>query len=541
MGLHVVTCGQGDAECKILNDMHYATEAEHHSGDGQGCMSGTRTDVILWIETWLTDKQHRQVYWLNGLAGTGKSTIARTIAEISLLGRKLGGSFFCSRSSEDRSNLKTIFPTLARQLAYQYPAFQQELLQVLRHNPRAAEEGLDLQMKELIVHPLKAANVETLIIIDALDECKDDKPASALLYVLSKHIGKIPNVKFFLTGQPELQNRSGIRSESLQPITEEFKLHNVECSSVDKDIRLFFATQFTEIAKTRSDCNLPEGWPSSSELDILCIKAAGLFIYASTVVKFVTSEVHLPTKRLTDLISLPHNTAKEGKFGINQLYTEVLEQAFSNIPEDDTEIYPHFRSIIGAVLLVFNPLPVGVLSTILGRSEIPTTLRSLHSLLLIPKSEAEPIQVFHKSFPDFLMDPERCKIQRFFINPSVHHQEILLLCLSLMKERLKKNIYNLDDYASLDPVEDLSTCYKVQIGDALGYACQFWAKHLAEVPNSGQGIEEVHEAIDDFFPTSFLLWIEVLSIMGILDVGVYALNNVQQWYMLVSYKWGIFS
>jgi len=516
--------------------MNYTAEAEHHSGDGQGCMSGTRTDVILWIESWLTDRQHRQVFWLNGLAGTGKSTIARTIAETSLLDGKLGASFFCSRGSEDRSNLKTIFPTLARQLAYWHSAFRQELLQVLRHNPKAAEEGLDLQMKELIVHPLKAANIQTLIIIDALDECKDDEPASALLFVLSKHIDKIPNVKFFLTGRPEPQIRSGFRSKSLQPVTDEFELHNVERSSVDKDIRLFLATQLADITKTRSDCDLLEGWPSSSELDILCMKAAGLFIYASTAVKFVVSKVHQPTERLVEIVSLPQSTVKEGKSGIDQLYIEILEQAFSTVPMDDMIFYLHVRSIIGAVVLMFNPLPVGVLSTLLRKSKIPTTLRSLHSLLIVPKSEAEPIQLFHKSFPDFLMDPERCKVERFYINPSVHHQEILLLCLTLMKEKLKKNISNLDDYSSLDKVEDLSTCCKVQIGDALGYACQFWAKHLVGVPNSGHGAEEVHKAIDEFFPTNFLLWIEVLSLMGILDAGVYALNNVQQWYMLVSCK-----
>ena len=108
-----------------------------------------------------------------------------------------------------------------------------------------------------------------------------------------------------------------------------------------------------------------------------------------------------------------------------------------------------------------------------------------------------------------------------------------------MKERLRKNICNLDDYASLDKVEGLPTCRKAKIGDALEYACQFWTKHLVGVPNSGHGFQEVHKTIDEFFPTYFLLWIEVLSLMGILDVGVYALKNVQQWYMSVSHIWSI--
>ena len=100
-------------------------------------------------------------------------------------------------------------------------------------------------------------------------------------------------------------------------------------------------------------------------------------------------------------------------------------------------------------------------------------MHSLHSVLLVPDNKEYPIQIFHKSFPDFITDPEQCKDIKFFINPSVYHQEILLSCLSLMEERLKRNICGLDDHASLDKVEDLPACQKTYIGDALGCACQF--------------------------------------------------------------------
>jgi hypothetical protein len=175
-----------------------------------------------------------------------------------------------------------------------------------------------------------------------------------------------------------------------------------------------------------------------------------------------------------------------------------------------------------------------VFSTLLKKSDISTTLRSLHSLLLIPNNQADPIRVFHKSFPDFLMDPGRCKDKRFYINPPAHHQEILLLCLNLMKERLKKNICDLDDYTSLDKVKDLPARQKEYIGDALEYACRFWAKHLVGIPSSGHDVEEVHKAIDKFFTTCLLFWIEVLSLTRNLDVGVYVLNDIQQWYISVS-------
>jgi len=482
------------------------------------------------------DKSDQHVFWLNGLAGTGKSTIAQTFAETSFADGKLGASFFCSRDFEDRSNLQAIFPTLAFQLAHQEPLFQKEVLQVLKTHPNIGQESLCIQMEKLIVGPLKAANIPTLIIVDALDECKDEEPASAILSILSRHVDKIPNVKFFITGRPEPRIRSGFRLESLVPITEVLKLHEVKPEVVDSDIELFFCTQLASFAKNRSDCNLIEGWPSSSDIKILCRKAAGFFIYASTVVKFIMlSQGRPPMEQLNRITSLPQCTSHEGRSGIDILYTQVLMQAVDDVDMDDEELHSRFKTVVGAILLVFNPLSVETLSDLLGVPSISTTLRPLHSLLIVPMSKDAPICIFHKSFPDFLMDPKRCTDHRFFINPSIHHREILLSCLNVMKKGLKKNICNLDDNVPLREVEDLPERRMAYIGDVLGYACCFWANHLMGIPGSGPNIEEVWEKIDEFFTVHLLFWIEALSLMENLDVCVYALNNIQQWYMLVSY------
>ena len=193
----------------LLNGMHRTADAGHCSGKRQGCLKGTRTDVLLQIERWLMDEQDPRVFWLNGLAGTGKSTIAQTFAEVSFADGKLGASFFCSRVFEDRSNLHAIFPTLAFQLAYRYPPFREQLLRVLRANPDVGRESLCSQLEKTIIGPFKATRIPTLIIIDALDECKDKESESAILSMLSCHVHEIPQVKFFITGRPEPQIRSG--------------------------------------------------------------------------------------------------------------------------------------------------------------------------------------------------------------------------------------------------------------------------------------------------------------------------------------------
>ena len=179
---------------------------------------------------------------------------------------KLGASFFCSRGFAERSNLQVILLTLTLQLAYRYPSFRKELLQVLKAQPDVGRGSLCSQMEML--SPLEATNIPTLIVIEALDKCKDEKPASAILSVLST-----------------TWTRSLVSSSSSLAI---------QNFSSARDIKLYFRTQLMDITKSRSDCDFAEDWPKSSDTDVLCAKAAGLFTYASTVVKFVAFRYQNP-------------------------------------------------------------------------------------------------------------------------------------------------------------------------------------------------------------------------------------------------------
>ena len=105
-------------------------------------------------------------------------------------------------------------------------------------------------MEDLIVGPLRATCISTLIIIDALDECNDEEPASAILSILSCYTDEIPNVKFFITRWPEPHIYSGFCLESLVPITEVLKFHEVKPEAVDSDIKLFFQTQLPHLVKS---------------------------------------------------------------------------------------------------------------------------------------------------------------------------------------------------------------------------------------------------------------------------------------------------
>ena len=144
-----------------------------------------------------------------------------------------------------------IFPTLAFQLACRYSGFRNELLQVLRASPNVGRESLCSQMEKVIVGPLKATRISTVIIINALDECGDEEPASVVLSVLSRYVDQIPDVKFFITGRPESRILSGFRLAALRPTTKTFKLYNMERSSVGSDIKLFLRSRLADVAKAR--------------------------------------------------------------------------------------------------------------------------------------------------------------------------------------------------------------------------------------------------------------------------------------------------
>ena len=211
--------------------MHRTLEADRGWGDRQECLKGAREDALQQLDGWLEDARGQRVFWLNGPAGTGKSATAQTFADITFSEGKLGASFFCSRDFEDRSNLQGIFPTLAFQLAYRHPLFRERLLEVLRADPGIGRQSLCSQLEKVIIGPLKATHISTLIIIDALDECKDEEPTSTILSMLSHYVNEIPNIKFFITGRPEPRIHSGFRLEALCSITKVLKLHDEKKST----------------------------------------------------------------------------------------------------------------------------------------------------------------------------------------------------------------------------------------------------------------------------------------------------------------------
>jgi hypothetical protein len=486
----------------VLNRCRHAREAGYRHGNRSGCLKGTRETVLSRIEKWAESSDNPSVFWLNGHAGMGKSAIAQTIAERLFANGLLGASFFCSRGSEDRSNLRLIFPTLAFQLAQKYPHFRSRLVHLLQSYPDVIHESLRDQMEKLLVEPLRSTGISTVIVIDALDECGDESWPSHPL-------GGYSGVKFFITSRLEGNVKPPPDGVDV------FTLHDLEPGTVDNDIRCFLNHELSGLAHRRGGI---DGWPTNKQLDLLCRRASGFFLYAVATISFLDDRLHHPSDQLDSIMESPENTTYEGKAklkgytNLDSLYTSILQAAF---PENDPNRVDRYT---------FSTVVPGVhpVSTALTGSD-----REKDQYLLVgvaPPDRVFSVRLFHKSFFDFITDTTRCTDPRFYLSPG-YHANFVLRCFELMNESLEDlSIFTeLLDSESEDLPKNISES-GIHVG--LEYVCRSWHKYLITTKDRTVAVVST---LRDFLEQNFLFWLERLSVLDAVDDAVDALSASVEW------------
>jgi len=172
--------GSQDEQCLHLSKLPFAAGAALHSRLQEHepqCLPNTRVDLLNQIMTWSNNLSGACIFWLNGRAGTGKSTIARTVARVVADQKQLGASFFFSRGRGDRGHAGKFITSIAAQLATTLPALKPDICRAIMQVPDIIQGGLGEQWKHLIFLPLTTLKQLSLqsqifvLIIDALDEC----------------------------------------------------------------------------------------------------------------------------------------------------------------------------------------------------------------------------------------------------------------------------------------------------------------------------------------------------------------------------------
>lgn len=521
-----------------------------------GCLEGTRTKLLQDLRSWVEriDYGAPFIYYLNGMAGTGKSTIAHSVAVMAREAGVLGASFFFAKHSDATlSDPTLVFTTIAYQLA-QFDTSQEFknriVTAVLKDPSLLSATTPNLQFTGLIREPLRQAvgyrDRVVLVVLDALDEC-EPRGAEAILHALAAAASSNPfpfRLKFFITSRPEthitsILNPSDPAVNAGQPSSEltVSLLRDIEQSIVEADIRFYMRTELDKIGATyRSLRKLPEPWYTEEELEILVKQAGTLFIFAATLMRFVGDKVKRDPRGRLNLILRSGTSSGLYPFQLlDALYTEVLQATKPpalGAAEEEENDFVQFREVVAMVLFLQELLSVTTMARLANRDPVDVhgVLEQLHSVIFTRSLEDSP-QIHHPSFPDFICDDERCTRagldKRFVINVEQYHGQLAQWCFTLMDSFLKDGILGeLDPEVPNSEIEGLGDKLDKILGPHGRYAMRYWASHLSRA--SCEDVD-LMKAVEEFASNNSLRWLEGMSLMEDMTYAGRALLSAIKW------------
>ncbi|KAJ3771721.1 WD40-repeat-containing domain protein [Lentinula raphanica] len=499
----------------IFQKLKYSYQAFYDTDTGtrKFCSPDTRREILSEIKQWTLNFDSDPVYWMSGLAGTGKSTIAMSICKTFEEENILAANFFCSHQIPECNNYQYIIPTLSYQLARFSKTFAIALGKHLSADPDIVYKSPKNQINKLLIAPWKSAqefdkkeSSKPIIVIDALDECTD---AALILEPLVAAVqnNELSGLKFFITSRPEQEIQkllSFIVTEQSQSV-----LHNVEEELVKKDIYTYVKAELSGVFTTEE------------QLHQLTALAGRLFIYAATVVKFVkgVSGVQRRKQRLIDfLVDTSHSE------DLRHLYTQVIQHA---IPKDKLmqKEFQEDWKIIHTIISAQRPLTCNTLANLQGLkiSNVLDLVHRLHALLYISDQD-HTILSLHASFPEFVTT-----YKGVTYDPTSCHDQLSSTSFEIMKRQLRFNICNLSSsYIPDNQIPNLDTRLEENVGETLKYCCHHWSFHFLHCSIS----EELLIALEKFLIEKGVFWIETMSLFNALTVcgnSLNALTKYQYW------------
>lgn len=504
-------------------------------------LEGTRQDLLANLDDWVqgqsADLASKSICILSGGAGTGKSTIASEFARRLDEYGILGASFFFIRGMEDLATTRLFFPTIAYQLAHSQSALRQPIVIAAREH---LKQGKNQQMKyeagNLLQHPLRTVDGRhppIFLIVDALDECTEQAseltPKMLELLMACVREASFP-IRVFFTSRPEHLVERALSAPSCTPCVHTISLDNLSRESVDRDVGILVRDRLSRIPGSKT---LFEEHPDV--VGRIVQRAEGLFIYARTAMDFLASYPD-DLQEHADMLLSDDSAARALVLGpLDDLYLTVLESAF---PPQDMERHERLRArvepVLGCVALLRDHLSPRVLEALthIPTRETKSVLNRLRAVVLFNADNFDDIfRPMHATFPQFLVDSERCRNRLYLVDTKKQHARLAEGCLRTLLY-LSRNMCNLPDVTvSKTDIPDLEARVCEHVAQHVQYACVHWAAHLAKAARSGQ----LCALLWEFVGSKMLVWLETLGYMGRLDVAIDSLTMARNW-LNVSFR-----
>ena len=485
------------------------------------CMDGTRQSLLNQITDWVADGSgqgkvlQRNAYWICGSPGIGKTSLAHSICASLHERNHLAAAFFCRRDDPNLSEPINILPTFIHKLAIHFPPFRAIVAKHLRDDPNLTPESMKGSLFLGFIRSLQSHPEHTLaFVIDALDECGNAKTRPLLLKALINAASQASWLKIIITSRTEIDIQRFF-STLTQPSHFSFDLATDRDASAD--LQDFARSQFDSVA---SVWHFDPPWPKDSDFKRVISRANGLFIFIKTLV-LALEHYEDPEESLQEALQDSVGTGLESLY---TLYSNILKVQIVHKKAE-------FQRMIG-VLLTTAPYRALCDETIAVLAGVKPNLvkkwvDALSSLLYRDEAANRGIRVRHLSVYDFFVNP-RCDYQ---VNLRDADVELGIACLDVMTAQLRFNICDLEDsrLANAD-IKDLPSRVKQNISDPLQYSCLHWLDHLCLPPANHDQCALVLESLKKFFEGLYpLFWIEVLSIMGMVPIGVPGLRKLLSW------------
>ncbi|KAJ2932042.1 hypothetical protein H1R20_g5046, partial [Candolleomyces eurysporus] len=430
--------------------------------DPPKCDEDTRVEVIQEVMDWMHDRESPQrLLCMTGAAGSGKSALQQTISERCSKEGILGSTFFLSSTDPTRNTASALIATMAYQLGSDNVELRREMGTVVAKDPLIFSKSMKTQMEKLIVAPfgyLQGNSEESelsalpyAILIDGLDECTDEERQAEVLSTINECLLKNKNMPFriFIASRPEWAIRSALKEDGyLHQVAYHIPLSDKY--DAFSDIQRVLWRRLREIGRKSSDPRARSpSWPSKQDIAVLCRAASGQFIYAATVIKFVSDKRSSPVDRLQIVLSWTPDTNQRMKpfTSLDHLYTNILLRAKEEYEASNTDGHDFLLLFRVHQLMkrahwkwMFSATALSWLLKLeeTDHEQLFWDLRSLVAIVPTTWVSASVrdchLRIYHKSLSEFLDDESRAKV--LFVPEKRAELHVAQLCLRHIDESM---------------------------------------------------------------------------------------------------------